>query len=189
VGQRTAGSLLPVTASIYGTDTASTSLCFGCPTTSCWQKCLWLGVRRLRLGFAVKRNLYSDGHRRPGSEADLQQGATAPHRPAPRRHRTGSQRREPYAVTEERSPGAPFSHSSVRSHNSGSFLSDDQLRIEAERHHKSELKRLREEVLDIARELKACSTSKPGVPVRRALAARTRGSSAPSRPLCHATAG
>lgn len=100
----------------------------------------------------MKRNLYSGGHRKPGTEADLQQGATAPYRPAPRRQLAGSQRREPYAAAEERSPGAPFSHSLDPSRHS--FRSDDQLRIEAERHHKSELKRLREEVLDIARELK-----------------------------------
>jgi hypothetical protein len=103
----------------------------------------------------VKRNLFSAGHRRPDPEAGFQQGATAPSRPAPRRHRAGPQRRDPYAAAEERSPGTPFSHSPDRSRHDGSFPSDDELRIEAERHQKSELKRLREEVLDIARELKA----------------------------------
>ena len=130
--QRTAGSLLPVTASIFGTDTASTSLCF--------------------LGFAVKRNLYSGGHRRPGSEAELQQGATAPYRPAPRRLRADSQRRELHTA-EEHSQGSSYSYSSDRPRRNGGIAHDDQLRS-AEQHQKAELQRLREEVLDIARELK-----------------------------------
>jgi hypothetical protein len=110
----------------------------------------------------VKRNLYSGGQRRPGPEADLQQGAAAPYRPAPRRHRAGPQRREPYAATEERSPGAPFSHSPDRSRHNGSFAGDDELRIEAERRQKSELKRLREEVLAIAHELKGMQRLETG---------------------------
>jgi len=110
----------------------------------------------------VKRNLYSGGHRRPDLEAGLQQGAAAPSRPAPRRQRAGPQRREPYAATEERSPGAPFSHSPDRSRHNGSFPSDDEIRVEAERRHKSELKRLREEVLDIARELKGMQRLEAG---------------------------
>ena len=112
------------------------------------------------LGFAVKRNLYSGGHHRPGSEADLQQGATAPYRPVPRRHRADSQRRELHSATEERSPGAPFSHSPDRSRHS--FATDDELRIETERRQKAELKRLREEVLDIARELKGMQRLETG---------------------------
>lgn len=103
----------------------------------------------------MKRNLYIAGHRRPAPEAGLQQGGTAPSRPAPRRYRAGPQRREPYAATDERRPeGAPFSHSPDRSRHNARFLNENELRIEAERHQKSELKRLREEVLDIARELK-----------------------------------
>jgi hypothetical protein len=111
------------------------------------------------LGFAVKRNLYIGGHRRPGPEAGFQQGATAP---APRRHRADPQRREPHAAAEERSPGTPFSHSPDGSRHYGGFAGDDELRIEAERHQKSELKRLREEVLDIARELKGMQRLKTG---------------------------
>jgi hypothetical protein len=110
----------------------------------------------------VKRNLYSAGHRSPGPEADLQQGATAPYRPTPRRQRAGPQRREPYATAEERSPGTPFSRSPDQSRHNGSVPGDDELRIEAERRHKSELKRLREEVLDIARELKGMQRLETG---------------------------
>jgi hypothetical protein len=132
----------------------------------------------------VKRNLYSGGQRRPGPEADLQQGATAPYRPAPRRHRAGPQRREPYAATEERSPGTPLSHSPDPSRHNGSFLNDDELRIEAERRQKSELKRLREEVLDIARELKGMQRLETGLsgaagfdgPQAREFGARTKPS-------------
>jgi hypothetical protein len=105
------------------------------------------------LGFAVKRNLYSGGHRRPGPEADLQQGATAPYRPAPRRHRADPQRRELHAAAEERSPGPSYSHSSDRPRRNGGIERDDQPRS-AGQHQKAELQRLREEVLDIARELK-----------------------------------
>lgn len=111
------------------------------------------------LGFAVKRNLYSGGHRRPGPEADFQQGATAPYRPAPRRHRADLQRRELHAPEErspgaqERSPGSTYSYSPDRPRRNGGIEHDDQLRT-AEQHQKAELKRLREEVLDIARELK-----------------------------------
>jgi hypothetical protein len=130
------------------------------------------GLRRLWLGFAVKRNLYS-GHRSPGPEADLQHGATTPYRPAPRRHRAGSQRREPYASTEERSPGAPFSHSTDQSSHNGRSPSDDERRIEAERRHKSELKRLREEVLDIARELKGMQRLETGRSGTAGFAGRT----------------
>jgi hypothetical protein len=108
------------------------------------------------------RNLYSAGHRRSDPEAGIQQAGTAPSRPAPRRHRAGTQRREPHAATEERSPGTPFSHSPDRPRHNGSFPSDDGLRIEAERHQKSELKRLREEVLDIARELKGMQRLETG---------------------------
>lgn len=112
----------------------------------------------------MKRNLYSAGHRRSDPEAGIQQAGTAPSRPAPRRHRAGPQRREPNAAAEERSPGTPFSHSPDRSRHNGSFPSDDGLRIEAERHQKSELKRLREEVLDIARELKGMQRLETGRP-------------------------
>ncbi|WP_157676580.1 hypothetical protein [Afipia sp. GAS231] len=108
----------------------------------------------------MKRNLYSGGHRRPGPEADLQQGATAPYRPAPRRHRADPQRRELHAAADERSPGAQerspdsfYSYSSDRPRRNGGIEHDDQLRT-AEQHQKVELQRLREEVLDIARELK-----------------------------------
>lgn len=104
------------------------------------------------LGFAVKRNLYSGGHHRPAPEADLQPGATAPYRPAPRRHRSDPQRRELHAA-EERSQGSSYSYSSDRPRRNGGIEHDDQLRT-AEQHQKAELKRLREEVLDIARELK-----------------------------------
>lgn len=103
------------------------------------------------LGFAVKRNLYSGGHRRPGPEAEHQQGVTAPYRPAPRRHRTGLQHRELHAA-EERSAGSSYSYSSDQPRRNGGHAHDDQPRT-AE-HQKAELKRLREEVLDIARELK-----------------------------------
>lgn len=139
----------------------------------------------------MKRNLYSGGQRRPDPEADLQQGAATPYRPAPRRqHRAGPQRREPNAATEERSPGAPFSHSPDRSRHSGGFPSDDELRIEAERRQKSELKRLREEVLDIARELKGMQRLETGLsgaagfdgPPAREFGARTRPP-APSRSI------
>lgn len=130
----------------------------------------------------MKRNLFGEGHRRPGPEAELQHGATAPYRPAPRRHRAAPQRREPYAAAEERSPGAPFPHSPDRSRHNGSFRSDDELRVEADRRHKSELKRLREEVLDIARELKDMQrrdTGRSGVagftgPHAREFGARTK---------------
>jgi hypothetical protein len=112
------------------------------------------------LGFAVKRNLYSGGHRRPAPEADLQQGATAPYRPAPRRHRADPQRRELHAAAEERSPGpqerspgTSYSYSSDRPRRNGGIEHDDQPRT-AEQRQKAELNRLREEVLDIARELK-----------------------------------
>jgi hypothetical protein len=110
------------------------------------------------LGFAVKRNLYSGGHRRPGPEADLQQGATAPYRPAPRRHRADPQRRELHAA-EERSQGS--SYSSDRSRRNGGIEHDDQFRT-AEQHQKAELKRLRAEVLDIARELKGMQRLETG---------------------------
>jgi hypothetical protein len=131
----------------------------------------------------VKRNLYIAGHRRSAPEAGLQQGGTAPSRPAPRRYRAGPQRREPYAATDERHPeGAPFSHSPDRSRHNASFLNENELRIEAERHQKSELKRLREEVLDIARELKDMQRLETGrsgakgfdAPPAREFGARTR---------------
>jgi hypothetical protein len=106
------------------------------------------------LGFAVKRDLYSGGHRRPGSEADLQQGAAAPYRPAPRRHRADPQRRELHAAAaEERSQDSSYSYSSDRPRRNGGIERDDQPRS-AGQHQKAELQRLREEVLDIARELK-----------------------------------
>jgi hypothetical protein len=102
----------------------------------------------------VKRNLYIGGHRRSVPEAGIQRAGATPSRPAPRQQRAGPQRREPYATAEERSPGASFSHSPDRSRHNGRFLNEDELRIEAQRRQKAELKRLREEVLDIARELK-----------------------------------
>jgi hypothetical protein len=106
------------------------------------------------LGFAVKRDLYSGGHHRPGSEADLQQGAAAPYRPAPRRHRADPQRRELHAAAaEERSQDSSYSYSSDRPRRNGGIERDDQPRS-AGQHQKAELQRLREEVLDIARELK-----------------------------------
>ena len=101
----------------------------------------------------MKRNLYSGGHRRPGPEAELQQGAIEPYRPAPRRHRADPQRRELHAAADEYNPGYTYSYSSDRTRRNGGIAHDDQPRT-AEQHQKAELKRLREEVLDIARELK-----------------------------------
>lgn len=100
----------------------------------------------------MKRNLYSGGHRRPAPEAGFQHGAAASSRSTPRRHRLGLPRR-PHADGEEHSPTAP-SYSPHSSRYDTAFLGDDERRVENERHQKAELKRLREEVLDIARELK-----------------------------------
>ena len=54
---------------------------------------------------------------------------------------------------EERNPGTSYSYSSDRPRRDGGIAHDDRLRT-AKQHQKAELKRLREEVLDIARELK-----------------------------------
>jgi hypothetical protein len=132
------------------------------------------------LGFAVKRNLYSAGHRRPDPEAGLPQSEASPSRPAPRRYRAGPQRRELHAAAEERSPGSSYSYSD-HSRRNGGIEHDDPLGT-AEQYQKAELERLREEVLDIARELKgmqrpgAARTSATGFegPRAREFGARTK---------------
>ena len=133
----------------------------------------------------MKRNLFSAGHRKSDPEAGIQQGGPAPSRLASRRHRTIPQRRDPFAATEERSPGALFSGLPDRSRHNGGFRNDDALRTEAERRQKAELERLREEVLDIARELKGMerlesgrsgATGFEGRPDAREFGARTRPS-------------
>ncbi len=126
----------------------------------------------------MKRNLFSAGHRKSNPEAGFQPAGPASSRPAPRRQRTIPQRRDPYAATEERSPGAPLPGSSDRSRHNARFLNDDDHRAEAERRQKAELKRLREEVLEIARELKSLErpdTARPGAGFGDRLEARDFG--------------
>lgn len=123
----------------------------------------------------MKRNLYSGGHRRPAPEAGFQQGAAASSRSTPRRQRTGLQRREAYPDTEEPSAGEPHSSSIDPSRYGDSFLNDAGLRIEAGRNQKAELKRLREEVLDIARELKTFQRREPGSDAAAAANAKPQG--------------
>ena len=106
----------------------------------------------------------------------MPQGSTGPSRPAPARHRPGQQRRGPFA-DERRPEREPVSHSPDRPrHNGGLLKTDDDLRgqldrptaavkagdLDTERRQQSELTRLREEVLDIARELTSLRRRKSG---------------------------
>lgn len=89
----------------------------------------------------MKRNLWSDIHRRSGPEAFVQHGATATSRPASGRLRPAAQRRTRYIddndslIERLATPAKPS-------------------RAETGLPDKSEFQRLREEVLDIAQELK-----------------------------------
>jgi hypothetical protein len=117
----------------------------------------------------VTRNLYSDGHRRSDPEAVTQQGWTGPSRASSIRHRSGPQRRGPLTATDER----PSENQDT----------------EAEQRQKADLKRLREEVLDIARELQGLRRSETGragtaefeaKPVRREAPRETAAKAKPS---------
>src|SRR4051794_24021270 len=98
------------------------------------------------LGFTVTRNLYSDGHRRSGPEAAPQRGWTGPNRASSVRHRPGLLARD-HSDFHDQAPG---------------FLAASADDTETERRQKAELKRLREEVLEIARELKGLQRSETG---------------------------
>ena len=123
----------------------------------------------------MKRNLWSDIHRRSGPEAFVQHGATAASRPTSERLRPAAQRRNRY-VDDNNSllerlvtPAKPG-------------------RAEAGQPGKSEFQRLREEVLDIAQELKSLRHREPtpsgaaGFAANPARPPATRRTETPAKP-------
>lgn len=123
----------------------------------------------------MKRNLWSDSHRRSGPEAFVQHGATAASRPPSERLRPAAQRRNRY-VDDNNSllerlvtPAKPG-------------------RAEAGQPGKSEFQRLREEVLDIAQELKSLRHREPtpsavaGFAANPARPPATRRTETPAKP-------
>ena len=115
----------------------------------------------------MKRNLYSGSHRRSGPEAGAPQGWTGPSRPAPSRHRP------------QRNGGLPRDDGDLRSQ-AFDFITAATSDIDADRRQKSELKRLREEVLDIARELKGLQRGEPGRSGAADIARETASGAKPS---------
>ena len=123
----------------------------------------------------MKRNLWSDSHRRSGPEAFVQHGATAASRSATERLRPAAQRRNRYIDDNDSllerfaTPAKPG-------------------RAETGQPGKSEFQRLREEVLDIAQELKGLRHREPtpsdvaGYAARPARQAERRRTETPARP-------
>lgn len=129
----------------------------------------------------MKRYSWSDSRRRSGPEAVVPQVWTGQPRPAPGRHRPGYQRPAPFAFIDERlQDGEPASHSGDRPRHRGARPdNNDALHAQAlgilttvaeardgdaESHQQAEFKRIRDEVLDIAREVAALRRRESGRP-------------------------
>lgn len=129
----------------------------------------------------MKRYSWSDSHRRSGPEAVVPQAWTGQPRPAPGRHRPGYQRPAPFAIIDDRrQDDEPASYSGDQPRHRGARANNnDALHAQAlgiltavaeardddaERHQQAEFKRIRDEVLDIAREVAALRRRESGHP-------------------------
>lgn len=128
----------------------------------------------------MTRSLWGNSHRRSGPEAV--QGRAGPSRPAPARHRPVQQRRGPFSISDERRTAPPHYPGEQTNHLDGPIGIERNLRgnahdvpapaptlHEAERHRQSEIARIRNEIMDIAREVADLRRRESGDLVRSAM--------------------